>query len=53
MSVLEKIREKLNAEIKMALVMKEAWPDGDFFKGRLNGLFWVRDHLLYNLKEID
>ena len=53
MSVLEKIREKLNKEIRVALIMKAAWPTGEFFKGRLNGLLWVRDHLLYNRKEID
>lgn len=52
MSVLEKIREKLNAEIKVALVRTAACPDDDFFKGRLNGLLWVRDRLLYNVKEI-
>ena len=51
MSVLEKIREKLNKEIRVALIMTAAYPDSDFFKGRANGLFWVRDHLLYNLKE--
>ncbi len=51
MSVLPKIREKLNKEIKVALVMVDSWPDGDFFKGRLNGLLWVRNHVLYNMKE--
>lgn len=51
MNVLGKIRERLNEEIKIALIMTAAYPDGDFFKGRLNGLLWVRDHLLYNMKE--
>ena len=49
--MLEKLREKLNKEIRVALIMTAAYPDSDFFKGRLNGLLWVRDHLLYNLKE--
>jgi len=51
--VLMTVREKLNKEIRVALIMKAAWPTGEFFKGRLNGLLWVRDHLLYNRKEID
>ncbi len=53
MSALLRVREKLNAEIRVALIMTAAWPDGDFFRGRLNGLLWVRDHLLYNMKEAD
>ena len=53
MSALTRIREKLNAEIKVALVMTEAWPTGEFFKGRLGGLLWVRDHVLYDKKEAD
>ncbi len=49
--MLKKIREKLNEEIKVALIMTAAYPDRDFFKGRLNGLLWARDHMLYNMKE--
>jgi len=51
--VLMTVREKLNKEIRVALIMTAMCPDSDFFKGRLNGLLWVRDHLLYNRKEID
>ena len=51
MSVLEKIRKKLNKEIEVAQIMRDSWPDNTFFTGRLNGLLWVRDHLLYNMKE--
>ncbi len=51
--VLPRIRGKLNNEIKVALIMKESWPDNTFFIGRLDGLLWARDHLLYNMKEID
>jgi len=49
--VLMTVREKLNEEIRVALIMKAAWPTGEFFQGRLNGLLWVRDHLLYNMTE--
>ena len=51
MTVLDRIRERLNEEIKIARIMTAAYPDGDFLKGRLNGLLWVRDHLLFNMKE--
>ena len=50
--MLGKIREKLNAEIKVALIRVSACPEDDFFRGRLRGLLWVRDGLLYNVKEI-
>ena len=51
MTVLPKIRNRLNTEIRVALIMRASYPDSDFFKGRLDGLLWVRDHLLYNMKE--
>jgi len=50
--VLGKKRGKLNAEIKVALIRVSACPEDDFFRGRLRGLLWVRDGLLYNVKEI-
>ena len=51
MKLLEKMQERLNEEIKVGLIMTDSYPDSDFFKGRLNGLLWVRDRLLYNMKE--
>ncbi len=52
MTVLEKVRAELNAEIKAEAAHIDAQPDSDFLRGRLRGLFWVRDHLLYNVKEL-
>ena len=51
MSVLKKIRDRLNTEIRVAQIMRATYSDSDFFIGRLDGLLWARDHLLYNMKE--
>ncbi len=46
-TLLEYIRDYLNREIAVEQERVSAYPDNDFFKGRLNGLFFVRDRILY------
>ena len=49
--VLPKIRDGLSTEIRVAQIMTATYSTSDYFKGRLDGLMWVRDHLLFNMKE--
>ena len=48
--LLEYIRDYLNREIASKQERVNAFSDNDFLKGRLAGLFFVLDHILYDAK---
>ena len=49
-TLLEYIRDYLNKEITSEQERVNAFSDNDFLKGRLSGLFFVLDRILYDAK---
>ncbi len=49
-TLLEYMRDYLNREIAIERERVDKQPDNAFLKGRLNGLFFVLDRILYDAK---